>query len=230
MVVPMTNSDRVLSFVQKHSGHTQKEISLKLGITPEQQVNAILRKLLTSGCLIRQSRDGSFRYYASSTASHTKQPSGRKEQITRVTPGRSPGESKEQQGAESWLVSQLAQRLGIRLEKRRLQLEAGGWLELDGICETPLVLCEAWAHVGSPKSAQKNKVMADAFKIVFADGLLGGGGRRVLLFGDSKAAAHFLGKSWMVECLNRNGITVEVIELPPSMKAEVLAAQQRQYR
>ena len=109
-------------------------------------------------------------------------------------------------------------------------MQTGGWLELDGICESPLVLCEAWAHIGSPKSAQKNKVVADAFKMVFADDLLGGAGRRILLFGDVRAAAHFLGTSWMAECLRRSGITVEVIELPPSLRARVLAAQERQYR
>jgi hypothetical protein len=144
--------------------------------------------------------------------------------------GKSPGESKEQKEAESWLISQLSKNLGIKLEKKRLRLHGGSWLELDGLCESPLVLCEAWAHVGSPKSAQKNKVMADALRLLFANELFEPVGKRILIFGDSQAASHFQGKSWMAQCLKKNNISVEIIELPPSLKAKVMEAPKRQYR
>jgi hypothetical protein len=141
-----------------------------------------------------------------------------------------PGESKEQQRAEAWLIQREAERIGANLVKKRLSCGDGSWLELDGFCDSPSVLCEAWAHVGSPKSAQKNKVMSDAFKLAFAGTLIQRPCRNILIFGDGDAASHFRGKSWMAECLKRNNITIEVIDFPPDLKSAVLSAQKRQYR
>jgi hypothetical protein len=143
---------------------------------------------------------------------------------------KSPGDSSEQREAEAWLMDALSQKLGVRLVKRRWSLGEGSWIELDGFCESPMILCEAWAHIGTPKSAQKNKVMTDAFKLLFVKALLKGNGKCILLFADRDAAAHFQGKSWMAQCLREYDITVEVIELPPEVKDKVLKAQKRQYR
>lgn len=140
------------------------------------------------------------------------------------------GDSGEQKEAESWLVDNLSRRLGVKLDKKKFPLDRGMWIELDGFCESPLVLCEAWAHIGPPKSAQKNKVMADAFKLVFANSLFEETAKRILLFADLEAAAHFTGKSWMAECLHKYDIIVETMELPLDLKNKVLKAQKRQYR
>ena len=141
-----------------------------------------------------------------------------------------PGDSGEQQEAEGWLLDCLARHLGVTLTKRRFSLGGGSWIELDGFCESPLVLCEAFAHIGPPKGGQKNKVMADAFKLLFANALVKGAGKRILLFADREAAAHFQGKSWMAQCLNKHDIIVEIIELPLELKTKILEAQKRQYR
>ncbi len=141
------------------------------------------------------------------------------------------GDSSEQRDAEEWLVDTLSKRLGVRLIKRRWPLDEGSWVEVDGFCESPLTLCEAWAHIGPPKSAQKTKVMADAFKLLFVNALFKGNGKCILLFADHDAAAHFQGnKSWMAQCLSEHNIIVEVIELPSELKTKVLDAQLRQYR
>lgn len=118
----------------------------------------------------------------------------------------------------------------ITIDQKKLNLPEGGWIELDAFCESPLVLCEVWAHIGPPKSAQKNKVMTDAFKLLFASTLVKGNGKRILLFADRNAAGHFQSKSWMVQCLKEHNIIVEIIELPPKLKIKVQKAQQRQYR
>lgn len=224
----MTNSDRALSFVREHPGRTQREISLRLHITPEQQVNTILRNLVKKGLLRRERDDRTFRYFAASAAKYSKRLV--RESIAKGTKGPSPGASREQQEAEIWLVRRLASRLGLSLMKKRVPLDKGGWLEVDGFCDSPLVLCQAWAHIGSPKSGQKDKVMADALRLLFANEVLGHVGRRILLFGDSRAASHFQGRSSMAQCLKKNNISVEIIELPPGLKAKVLDAQKRQYR
>ena len=141
-----------------------------------------------------------------------------------------PGDSSEQQEAERWLLDCLSKRLGVTLTKRRFFLEGGGWIEVDGFCESPLILCEAWAHIGPAKSAQKNKVMADAFKLLFVNTLVKGAEKRILLFADREAAAHFQGKSWIAQCLNKHDIIVEIMELPLELKTKILKAQRRQYR
>ena len=140
------------------------------------------------------------------------------------------GDSLEQRKAEGWLMDQLSKKLGTKLEKRKFTLEGGSWIELDGYCESPLTLCEAWAHVGPPKSAQKNKVMTDALKLLFANIQVGGNAQCILLFSDCDAAAPFIRDTWMAQCLKEYGISVEVIEFPKDMKDKVLEAQKRQYR
>ena len=140
------------------------------------------------------------------------------------------GDSSEQREAENRLLSELSNELGITLTKKKLGLDRGSWIEIDGFCESPLILCEAWAHIGSPKPAQKNKVMTDAFKLLFASTLIKSNGKRILLFADRDAAAHFQGKSWMAQCLKEYNIEVRIIELPEELKAKVMKAQKRQYR
>ena len=141
-----------------------------------------------------------------------------------------PGDSREQQKAEIWLLDSLSRHLGVTLTKKRFSLDEGGWIELDGFCESPLVLCEAFAHIGPPKGGQKHKVMADAFKLLFVNALVKGDGKRILLFADREAAARFQGKSWMAQCLNKHNIIVEIIEPSLERKTELLKAQKRQYR
>ena len=143
---------------------------------------------------------------------------------------REPGDSSEQQEAERWLLDALSAKLGVKLTKRRWQLGGGSWTELDGFSESPLILCEAWAHVGAPRSAQKHKVMTDAFKLLFVSRLLETDGLRILLFGDHEAAKHFQGNSWMAQCLRQHGTEVEVVDMSPELKARVVNAQKRQYR
>lgn len=143
---------------------------------------------------------------------------------------RPPGNSSEQQEAERWLLDALSEKLGVALTKERFPLGDGSWFELDGFSESPLILCEAWAHVGTVKGGQKQKVMTDAFKLLFANAECGGHGQLILLFADRAAAAHFQGTSWMARCLREYGIQVEVIDLSPEVRARVTKAQKRQYR
>ena len=56
------------------------------------------------------------------------------------------GDSQEQRDAELLMVAALGERLGMKLCKHRFRLPAGGWLEIDGMCDAPPVLCEAWVR------------------------------------------------------------------------------------
>ena len=145
---------------------------------------------------------------------------------------RSAGDSTEQRRAEHVLIASLSRRLGVRLRPHRLELRPRGlgWLELDGYSESPLVLCEAWAHIGSPKSAQVAKVMKDALKLLYVSKLRKGKGRRILLFADRAAAGFFQDRGWMAQCLRAYRIEVVVASLPPGFRVGIKKAQKRQYR
>jgi hypothetical protein len=142
----------------------------------------------------------------------------------------SPGDSKEQRDAEEMLLCQLHNQLGFKLTKRCIPLPDGGRLEIDGVSDSPRAFCEAWAHQGSPKSAQKNKVMADALKMIYATKLTNEAARKILLFGDEQAALFFKGKSWMAQALRHFGIEVVVGQLPEQTKELIRRAQERQFR
>jgi len=143
---------------------------------------------------------------------------------------RAAGDSSEQQAAERWLLDQAGQRLGVALSPSTLYLERGSHIEVDGYCADPPTLCEAWARVGKPKSAQKHKVMTDACKLLLARSLLGENAKCCLVFGDEGAAAFFQGTSWMAEYLEQVGIEVLVVSMRGELLDSVVAAQRRQYR
>ncbi len=144
-----------------------------------------------------------------------------------TTSGTNKGNSDEQRKAEEWMINEFFNRHKVKLSKRKFNLENGSWIELDGYCESPSTLCEAWSHIGTPKSAQKDKVMTDALKLIYLNMHIKENSKLYLLFADNEAAAHFKGKTWMAQCLN---IIVEIIELPPELREEVKSAQKRQYR
>ncbi len=142
-----------------------------------------------------------------------------------------PGDSQEQRAAEAVLLGQLGTRLQLRLAGHRFGDEDGLRAEVDGFSESPAVLVEVWAHIGVPKSAQKHKVLADALKLVWIDRrYLGGQSRKIILFADAAAVAHFQGRSWMAVALHDLAIELLLEELPADVRERVLAAQQRQYR
>ena len=105
-----------------------------------------------------------------------------------------------------------------------------GWFEVDGFSQDPPVLCEIWPQIGMPKSAQKGKIMTDAFKLLFAKSLVGEEARCILLFADERAASPYLGSTWMARCLKLHNIEVEVIEYPSEMRTRRLQTQKRRQR
>ena len=106
----------------------------------------------------------------------------------------------------------------------------GGRLELDGFSEFPSILCEAWAHIGPPRPAQKNKPMVDSIKLQYVSSLFNMQGKCILLFGDREAASHYQGQSWMAQYLKKQNIVIKIIEFPPQIREKILKAQKRQRR
>lgn len=141
-----------------------------------------------------------------------------------------PGDSREQQDAEAVMVALLADQLGVPLAPRRIELGDGRRVEIDAASEDLTILCEAWAHQGAPKSAQRNKVLTDAFKLAFTARAVGAPARLILLLSDEAAAAPFRGRSWYAAALAEFGVEVEVVDLPAELREQIRAAQVRQFR
>jgi hypothetical protein len=127
------------------------------------------------------------------------------------------------------MLDWLAKELGVDLHPRRLRV-GDRYLEIDGVCDEPTVLVEAWAHQGPPKAAQKAKVTNDPFKLLVARRLLDGEARLILLFADEDAARLFVTGTWRAAALREAGIEVVVAELPNHVRDLIRAAQARQYR
>ena len=140
------------------------------------------------------------------------------------------GNSDEQRSAEAVMIRLLAQELGMRLAPRRVDLPRGCHIEVDGCSEDFSVMVEAWAHQGSPRSAQRAKVCKDALKLAFAARAMAGNTRTILLFSDESAARPFLSRGWETAALREFGIEVHLVRLPSQTRELVLAAQRRQYR
>jgi hypothetical protein len=75
------------------------------------------------------------------------------------------GNSGEQRAAERVMLDLLGARLGRELNPATITVPSGERVEVDGADASRAVLAECWAHQGPPKSAQRHKVLADAFKL-----------------------------------------------------------------
>ena len=226
----MTHKDDVLAFLVSHPENSHREVVENLNIHPPQQVYNILNSLTKGGYINRRMNKGILKYHVLTPDSinrHSTRASSIKPKVIAKT---QPGISQEQQEAEKWLIDRLSKQLGVCLAKKRLYPIGRSWLELDGYSKNPLIVCEAWAHVGLPKSAQKNKVMADALKLLYVKDCLKENGRCILLFGDEEAASHFQHNSWNAKCLESHSIEVKIIRFTPEWKNRVLKAQERQRR
>jgi hypothetical protein len=241
-VAESTIASRVLEELRRRGvAVDDDELARRLGVSPRQTINQVCRRLERAGRLRRYVgpggkivndlrhgyRDGaSTTTTADTTATRT---AGRATvAVDEVGVG---GDSREQRQAERVMLHALGERLGTTLRPRRIAVDDGIRVEVDGADEDLTILVEAWAHHGSPKVAQKHKVLADALKLLHVAAAMPVAPRLVLCLCDHDAARHFTtARSWAAHALRAFAIDVVVVELPIDLKAAVLAAQQRQFR
>ncbi|WP_054569747.1 hypothetical protein [Frankia sp. R43] len=140
------------------------------------------------------------------------------------------GDSQVQRDAETEAVALLSARVGVPLIPTRVLLADGSRVEIDAANLGEQVIAEIWAHQGSPKPAQRNKVLTDALKLVYVEAERGGRWRKILCFTDEQARAPFARTSWYAGALRHYGVELEVIELPAQTRVAIREAQKRQYR
>lgn len=128
------------------------------------------------------------------------------------------------------MMAELSRELGVTLKPQPVPLPDGHAPHVDGVCDSPFILCEAWAHQGRPKGSQPKKVMTDALKLLYIERVLDRQAQKILLFSDTEAAAPFLGDGWQAHALRTFNIEVRVVEIPTLVADGLRDAQARQYR
>jgi hypothetical protein len=136
-------------------------------------------------------------------------------------------DSAEMRQAETAMIEELGRRLGMQLSPRSFVLPEGGRVVVDAANGDAQFLCEAWAYQGPPRAAQRNEVVAEAFKLHFLAQVLGGDRRLALLFGDAQAAAPFRGTKWFAQALRLMGIEIHVVDLSEELRRRVITTQER---
>jgi hypothetical protein len=130
------------------------------------------------------------------------------------------------------MLDVLGEQLKVILEPAVITVPSRARVEVDGADEDRTVLVECWAHQGPPKSAQRHKVLSDAFKLTWISSTIYPRPRLYLCLSDILAARPFMptAKSWAAQALKDLDVTVVVVDLPAELRETIKQAQQRQYR
>jgi hypothetical protein len=250
--MPPTHRDRIVEALRLSSlALDDDQLSQRTGIEPRQAVNQACRALERAGVVRRyQGPAGKIvNELISSDASpiapsdqpppaaigtdEAQDPPGAAPTLSRASGHTTPpGSSREQRDAERVMLDLLAAEVGRALEPATVTVPAGARVELDGADAGRTVLVECWAHQGTPKAAQRHKVLADALKLTWIATTIYPRPRLILCMSDAQAAAPFLptSRSWAAQALQDLGVAVVVVELPPDVRQRIRDAQQRQYR
>ena len=139
-----------------------------------------------------------------------------------------PSSSVVQQEAEAVLLSALARKLGCNLEPHSIRLNDKSSIQIDGFSADGRVLCEVYAHVGTLRGGQLDKVATDILKLNLASGRKGGIWRKILLFADQQACKMLKGSSWLAEACKDSHVEIEVADITEQTRQKIKAVQKRQ--
>lgn len=138
-----------------------------------------------------------------------------------------PGDSSIQREVELVILGAISMQLGADLEKHRVNLPGGTWVEVDGVNDEFTVFAEAFAHIGPMKGGQKRKVALDVLKLVTLQ-RTHPNARLVLAFCDDAARDSLTG--WLDEAITTFGVDRMVAPLDSELRQRLIEAQASQYR
>lgn len=222
------------------------QVAVRAGISPRQTVNQICRALERAG-MVRRRPGPDGKIVNEWLGDQDREPGSNPGEVSEAFPvtgalasagtvqnaGAVPaGDSAEQRGAERVMLDLLGAQLGCELNPATITVPSGERVQVDGADAGRTVLSECWAHQGPPKSAQRHKVLADAFKLAWIATTLYPRPQLILCLSDPLAAAPFQpnARSWAARALQDLSIAVRVVSLPDDLRQRLLQAQQRQYR
>ncbi len=238
--------DRVVAAIRISSRPLDDDqLAERTGISPRQTVNQICLTLERAG-MVRRSPGPDGKIVNEWLGDQGREPASNPRpdgiavpgEIAAPGPAATPagdvpaGDSAEQRSAERVMLDLLGAQLGRELNPATITVPSGERVEVDGADASRTILAECWAHQGPPKSAQKHKVLADAFKLAWIGTTVYPRPQLILCLSDPLAAAPFLpgGRSWASRALQDHRIEVRVVSLPDDLRHRLLEAQRRQYR
>lgn len=137
-------------------------------------------------------------------------------------------DSTEQQSAESYMLTELSNKLGVDLQSKKLQLPTGNTVQIDGLNEKKKVLCEIYARIGKLKGSQPDKVASDFLKMLFVEEASGDKWEKHFCFASEEAASLVQGNSWLAKTAKIMGITIHIVEPDTKTINSLVEAQNRQ--
>jgi len=136
-------------------------------------------------------------------------------------------DSAVQREAEHLIRERLAERLGVSLAPRIIDLGAGAPVQVDAASPDCTVLAEIFARQGPLKGGQQKKVAIDTLKLITIRHKYPQ--TRVLLaFADSEAAGYATGGGWLAQALKTWDVGVEIVDIPDDLRQKIRAAQASQ--
>ena len=156
--------------------------------------------------------------------------------VQRPTRKRKDSDSGPQRRAEKAALARMARRLHVPSLEPNVTLQAGeGRAVLDGLYVGPhrVVMVEVNAHVGPLKSAQRHKVLSDAFKLAMVSKLYAHRWRnrsieRILVFVDEGPLARLGPATWAGAALDAAGVSAQVCRCSSREREALMFAQKRQ--
>lgn len=132
--------------------------------------------------------------------------------------------------AEGVILKKTSEVLGIDIAPRAIKINSAT-VNVDGYGEEngKVIIAEVYAHQGSLKSAQRNKVYADMLKLIFIKQFLKKDSiDAYIIFGDEEASNVFKGISWGSEVAKAYGIKSLTVSLDSNLRAAIKTAQLKQ--
>jgi len=139
-----------------------------------------------------------------------------------------PSSSTVQKEAEKELLKILGQKLKCVLEPHEIKVCEKSSVQIDGFSDKGRILCEVYAHIGSLRGGQPDKIAADILKLNLAENRKGGQWRKILLFADDMACKQLKGSSWLAVVCKESQIEIEVAEVSKEIREKITSAQRKQ--
>ncbi len=141
-------------------------------------------------------------------------------------------DSQVQLQAEKYILSKVAERLGVTLSPGNVMFGRQAIMSVDGRDDDHQFVVEVYARQGKLKPGQQKKIVADAFRLVTLVHELAherdAPPRAILAFADEDAAAYARGSGWFPSALEVWNVEVLVIDLPDGLRQQIIDAQELQ--
>ncbi len=137
--------------------------------------------------------------------------------------------SLEQQNAELYIADAVEGWLGFPVERNhKITFNDGVQIIPDLYSESEKVIGEIYAHIGTLKGNQPDKIASDILKMLLHEKVTGTTYRKLIVIVDEMVEKQLTGKSNLAESIRQFGVELMRIDLDADVRDSVIKAQIRQ--